>query len=130
MYAKVLHDKKTKSFKRVTNNKTLAFLAMYYYMGLVKCSSRADYWKKSINWPHHPPTDEISRDRFDFVWRHIHLEEVTTVDDIDDSIPEVDNGELIGEEEDVVEVETVNDDTSQDNKRPPTAEEVEKNKKW
>ena len=49
MYAKVLHDKKNKSFKRVTNAKILAFLAMYYYMGLVKCSSRADYWKKDIN---------------------------------------------------------------------------------
>ena len=87
MYAKVLHDKKNKSFKRVTNAEILAFLAMYYYMGLVKCSSRADYWKRDINWPHHPPTDEISRNRFDFVWRHIHLEEVSTDDDIDDSIP-------------------------------------------
>ena len=55
---------------------------------------------------------------------------MTTVDDIDNSIPEVDDGELIGEEEDVVEVETVNNDTPEEEQEPPTLEEVKKNEKW
>ena len=59
---------------------------------------------------------EISRNQFDFVWWHIHLEEVSTIEDIDDSIPEVDDGEFIDEEEDVVEVETVDNYTPEEDK--------------
>ena len=54
MYAKVRHDKVEKTFKPVTNDEILVFIAMYY------CCPKADYWKKNVNWSHHPPTDEIS----------------------------------------------------------------------
>ena len=36
---------------------------------------------------------------------------------------------MIGEEEDVVEMETVDDDTPQEDKRPPPVEEVKQNEK-
>ena len=49
MYAKVRHDKLKKIFKPVTNDKILASLAMYYYMGLVKYCTKADYWEKDVN---------------------------------------------------------------------------------
>ena len=69
---------------------------------------------------------------FQFFWRHIYLAAVTTVDDIDDAILEVDDGGLIlKEERRKIEVKTVDDNTpKEDEDQRPTIDEVEQNKKW
>ena len=101
-------------------------------MGLVRLPARKDYWRQDPNnWPVHPLATEISRDRFDFIWRHIHLDNVTAVDDIDESILEVDDGAVIPGTEQYVVVETVDDNTPEaDADRPPTLEEIQQNEKW
>lgn len=46
MYATARHAKEKVKFKVVTNADILLFLAMYYYMGLVWCPARKDYWRQ------------------------------------------------------------------------------------
>ena len=123
MYALARHAKKKVKFKLVTNADILSFLALYYYMGLVKCLTRKDYlWQDPFNWPMHPAAHEIRRNRSDFIWRHMHLYIVTDVDNF-----EVDDGAMISEEEQQrVEVETVDNDTPEEYEdRQPTLKEVE-----
>ena len=43
MYTKVRHNGLKKNFKRVTKDKILTFLAMYYYLRLVTCRAQKDY---------------------------------------------------------------------------------------
>ena len=47
------------------------FLAMYYYMGIAKLPSKTDYWRSDHNfWPIHPVAQNISRDKFAYIWRY------------------------------------------------------------
>ena len=112
MYATARHAKKKVKFHCITNADILSFLAMYYYMELVWCPARKDYWRQDPhNWLLHPPAQEISMNQFYFIWRHIHLDAVTEVDNIDESILEVDDGAVIPEAEQYVVVETVDNNT-------------------
>ena len=50
------------------------FLAMYYYMGIVKLPAKGDYWRTENDfWPTHPVAQNISRDMFHYIWRYIHF---------------------------------------------------------
>ena len=68
------------------------FLAMYYYMGVVRLPAKIDYWKTDHTfWPLHPPAQNIPRDKFLYIWRYLHLtgaapdaDEVLDVNDDDD----------------------------------------------
>jgi Transposase IS4 len=68
----------------VTEEEILKFLASFYYMGLVRLPARRDYWKTpDATWPGHPITEDFNRDRFDYIWRNLHLcaEEVQEADE-------------------------------------------------
>jgi hypothetical protein len=55
----------------------LRFLAIYYYMGIVKLPYRRDYWKQADDfWPMHQPCLCLARNRFDYIWRYLHMTEV------------------------------------------------------
>jgi len=57
----------------VTRAEMLRFFGMYYYMGLVRLPNRQDYWKQDDLWPVHQPALTISRARFEYIWRNLHL---------------------------------------------------------
>ena len=88
--------------KRNTRPFTIAcmyhFLAILYYFGLVRLPSKRDYWDCDKYMPQHVITKELgmSRDRFNFLWRHFHV----SSDDLDE-VEETDGEET--ENEDLVE---------------------------
>ena len=88
------------------------FIAMVYYMGVVRLPCKRDYWSSHPCMPHHPITDHLTRDRFSFLWRHIH---VYDDEDIDVEEEEVDK-ENTEEDDDLheYEVERVNSDEEDD----------------
>ena len=52
----------------------LIFIAIYYYMGLVKLPLKRDYWRVPDGfWPVHPITAHMKRDRFKCIWHNVHL---------------------------------------------------------
>jgi hypothetical protein len=76
---------------------------MYYYMGLVKLPSKRDYWHSGPNsiWPSHVPVLSISRAKYEYIWRNIHLVRNTTPDDEEDIDEDEDPEEdLTGDAED------------------------------
>ena len=84
----------------------LRFLAIYYYMGVVKLPCKRDYWKTDHSfWPFlHSVVVHMKRDRFEYLWKNIHMTEVEGPDLIN---------ELIDEDEeslDEVEEEEIDDD--------------------
>jgi hypothetical protein len=65
----------------VTKAEILRFLAIYYYMGVVRLPYKRDYWRTgSTFWPVHYPCLQLTRKRFEYVWRFIHLTEVEGAD--------------------------------------------------
>jgi hypothetical protein len=85
------------------------FLAMYYYMGVVRLPSKEDYWRMDHSfWPVHPPAQNISRDMFMCIWRNLHFLGAMTEPDEEDDIDEeeeedaIDNTEEEEEEEEGV----------------------------
>jgi len=57
----------------VTRAEMLRFIAFYYYMGLVRLPNRRDYWRQDDLWPLHQPALTITRARFEYIWRNLHL---------------------------------------------------------
>ena len=83
----------------VTRAELLRFFAIYYYMGLVKLPHKRDYWKCADDiWPSHPPCTSMTRKRFEYIWRNLHLvastsedaEEADVDEDDDDEFPALD----------------------------------------
>lgn len=80
-------DTPNKLEEPVTAQEVLKFLAIYYYMGLVRLPARRDYWRTvDRTWPEHRVPRELSRDRYDYIWRYLHLcaEEIQEVDEEED----------------------------------------------
>ena len=52
------------------------FLAITYYMGVVRLPSKDDYWSTNKWMPSHPICTKFGmhRMRFKFLWRHLHVE--------------------------------------------------------
>ena len=96
--------------KDVTRAELLRFLGLYYYMGLVKLPNKRDYWKQDDLWPSHHPALTITRARFEYVWRNLHL--LGGVPDDQDEELDVDEEEEMDIEE-VVEMEP--EDTEETN---------------
>jgi hypothetical protein len=69
----------------------LRFLAVYYYMGVVKLLYRRDYWRQADDfWPVHQPCLTIARNRFDYIWRYLHM---TAVEELDEETVELERRE-------------------------------------
>ena len=116
-------------FIHAKKHEILAFFAVYYYMGIVKLPAKGDYWTTDLNWPSHPFKGEISRDRFKFIWRNIHLDGIDTEDDIDKTISVNEDGQFVPDNEPQVDVAVDNNEEDEE-PDPPSKEEVEKNQRW
>jgi len=73
---KIWKDKKISA--PYDNSSVYHLFACLYYMGIVKLPSKSDYFCDSGYWPYHPVMRELgmTRDRFTFLWRHLHLSTV------------------------------------------------------
>ena len=73
------------------------FLAILYYFGIVRLPSKRDYWADEKYMPQHLITKELgmSRDRFNFLWRHFHVssDDLDEVEEVNES--ETENEELV-----------------------------------
>ena len=58
------------------------FLALLYYFGIVKLPSKSDYWSTHSWMPIHPIATAfgMSRNRFQFLWRHFHIDDTESGD--------------------------------------------------
>ena len=90
-----LHRKKEPNLKCWKNEKVSApftratmyhFLALVSYFGMVKMPSRRDYWSTHYLLPRHRIATELgmTRNRFDFLWRHFHCNTPQQQDSDDD----------------------------------------------
>jgi hypothetical protein len=60
----------------VDSSDVLRFLAIYYYIGIVKLPCKRDYWREpGTFWPTHPTCLTLTRRRFEYIWRYLHLTE-------------------------------------------------------
>jgi len=66
--------------RHVGRPEMLRFLAVIYYMGIVKLPAKKDYWRDSQStvWPTHPVCGHISRALFEYIWRNVHFTAVET----------------------------------------------------
>ena len=87
----------------VTRACILHFIAIIYYMGLVKCPAREDYFRDSNEvWPLHPVCQGMGRDRFAYIWRYFHISFNKERDVIEEPVEffeediEVDDDESVG----------------------------------
>ena len=82
-HLKIWTNNNTSAYRPITSSCIYHFIALIYYFGLVKLPSKRDYWNRSSNYmPIHPIAKELgmNRDRFLFLWRHIHIGEISTED--------------------------------------------------
>eukprot|EP00977_Amphora_coffeiformis_P007696 scaffold1690_cov182-Amphora_coffeaeformis.AAC.53 len=89
----------------VTRAEILRFFAIYYYMGLVKLPNKRDYWRGGGDnlWPTNLPCLSMTRDRFAYIWRNIHLVGATEEADDEDQDVDEDEDDDFDEPEDIVE---------------------------
>ena len=85
----------------VNRAELLRFLAIYYFMGLVRLPSRKDYWKGSQDgfWPLLQPCLTLSRLRFEYIWRNLHFIGGTPLPDEEDDVDEESDDDVDGLEE-------------------------------
>jgi Transposase IS4 len=57
----------------ITDDEIFRFLAVYYYMGVVRLPARRDYWKCDHFSPFHNLPQLFERRRFDYIWRNLCL---------------------------------------------------------
>ena len=69
------HWTKAEYSKPFTNACIYQFIALIYYFGIVKLPSKTDYWSADPYMPQHTIARDLdmSRARFEFIWRHFHL---------------------------------------------------------
>jgi hypothetical protein len=84
-------------YKQIKKGEFLIFFAIYYYMGYCKMPARQDYWKEtdpdSIV-PQHWIRGKMGRNRFDYIWRNIHLGPSGIHDAVDEEVLDVDDGQF------------------------------------
>jgi len=81
----------------------LIFIGLIFYMGIVRLPAKRDYWRTTDLWPSHPATKFMSRDRFLFIFRHLHL--VSADPDIADESDDGGDREEDSAEEDALQAE-------------------------
>ena len=58
----------------ITSGDVYQFIAILYYMGIVRLASKDDYWSTHDWMPsNHPVCVGMSRNRFRFIWRFFHV---------------------------------------------------------
>ena len=84
--------RRVKSSGDVTMGCIFQFFSIIYYMGIVVLPDKDDYWNTNPIIPEHHIFDEMgtNRDRFIFIWRHIHFDQD---DGTEDEGSEVENNE-------------------------------------
>ncbi len=67
----------------ITAHETAVFFTIVLYMGILKCLDKDEYCSTHEIMPIHPIKGYMTRSRFRYIWRHIHLEsENSNVDGI------------------------------------------------
>ena len=80
---KIWSKKNRKVARPITSSCVYHFIALLYYFGMVRLPSKRDYWNHSSRYmPTHSICSELgmTRDRFMFLWRHIHVGEINAED--------------------------------------------------
>jgi len=73
-YAKrTLSENTSKLEKDITSSEISLFFSLIYYMGVVQLPCKDDYWRDDAPLPKHRLTTQITRERFRYIWRYIHL---------------------------------------------------------
>lgn len=62
----------------ISGNELAVFFAILYYMGIVRCPDKDDYWSNTNMMPSHPIMKLMTRRRFRYIWRFIHFKRSTT----------------------------------------------------
>ena len=72
-------EKNEKLSRPITVSEIYHFLAIMYYFGIVRLPSKRDYWSKHPILPTHSIMTELgmNRPRFEFIFRHFHVNTVT-----------------------------------------------------
>ena len=98
------------------------FLAMYYYMGIVKLPAKRDYWRTENDfWPTHPVAQNISRDMFHYIWRYIHFKGGGDGPDVEMEEEEDDDERSIGELDYVAAQEDESEDEDEEDEEEQAA---------
>ena len=90
--------KKKNASKEITPSDILHFLAILYYIGIVRLPSKQDYWSKGFHWlPSHPicSVNGMTRERFEFLWRNFHCNHATSDDFEEDGQDELEDITLV-----------------------------------
>jgi hypothetical protein len=102
----------------ITPSDICYFLAMYYYMGIVRLPSKDDYWRSDHSfWPVHPPALNIRRDKFMYIWRNLHFQGGTSEPDEEADIEEDGEEEEDGETQEVEDNMDETDEEAEDLER-------------
>ena len=108
---------------------TYQFLAIIYYMGLVKLPAKTDYWSIDPIMPFHPVCNDLGmiRDRFEFLFCHFHCNSVTDEDlEIEEEGERDENSE---EEIIAMDLERVQHEQDNDTREDKDDEDYNKQKK-
>ena len=79
----------------------LTFLGIYFYMGVVRLPARRDYWVVDPKWPRHPVSGKMTRGRFDYIWKNLHLVSPDDVAETTSAEKAPQAGDMESEESDV-----------------------------
>ena len=103
----------------VTRAELLRFFAIYYYMGIVRLPNKKDYWRGGTEdvWPIHAVCRSLSRTRFEYIWRNIHLTPSTEADDETNINEEPGPEDMLEEDFSVEAVEEQDEDEEQDRQK-------------
>ena len=115
--------KRKKDCRPITVGCVYQFIAIIYYMGIVKLPDKDDYWSNDKWMPEHPVCNEfnMTRNRFRFIWRHIHVNH--TNDDLEDDVVDDDGNQtevevsmdrVDREQDDELSTDTVSNDGDDD----------------
>lgn len=60
--------------KHFTRSEMQHFFAIGLYIGIVRLPSKRDFWSRDAMMPIHKVANEMPRDRFDEMWKYLHLQ--------------------------------------------------------
>jgi len=92
--------------KQIREDDILYFIAIYFFMGIVQLPSKTDYWRTPDEfWQPQTVCQKMSRNRFNYVFRYIHLsaaDDETVEEDVaieEEEQDDDDNEKIVEEEE-------------------------------
>ena len=122
-YALLKLGKKTK-VRKASHGDILRFIAIIYYMGLVRLPAKEDYFSSNSKiWPLHPAI-KLSYTRFRYMWRYFHMQQEAVPDEEDGTDDEMDDDEI----ESFSDLEQDDDSDDEDTPHTPTTQQKWYNK--